>query len=156
MSKSIVIELTSAIVWGGQIQPAGTEIEVTEIEARHYMQRGKAVLAKGEELQLGNAQPLTTQTISGGSLNGQETAPLNTVDLSKLTVEQLHEYARAKSFTISPGTTKKADIQKELQDQLDRDLSKELTPAQALAVDPQHAPLEPLKEIDLDENKEVK
>lgn len=149
MSKSIVIELTGAIVWGGVIQPAGTEIEVTEIEARHYMQRGKAKLAQGEVLELGNAQPLTTQTISGGaSASEQETAPLNTVDLSKLTVEQLHEYAVAKSFTITK--TKKADIQAELQAQLDHDLSKELTDAQAAELAAKNTS-EPLKTDDLKE-----
>lgn len=154
MSKSIVVELTGAVVFGGQIQPAGTEIEVTEIEARQLMHRGKAKLAEGEELTLGNAQALTTQTISGGvSASGQETAPLNTVDLSKMTIEQLNEYARAKSYTISPQNTKKADIQKELQAQLDRDLSKELTDGQAATVVPDHAPLEPLKEIDLKDDK---
>lgn len=153
MSKSIVIQLTSAIVFGGQIQPAGTEIEVTEIEARHYMQRGKAKLAEGEVLELGNAQPLTTQTINGGaSASEQETAPLNTVDLSKLTIDQLHEYARAKSFTISPSSTKKADIQKELQEQLDRDLSKELTDAQAAELAAKNTS-EPLKQVDLEQNK---
>lgn len=153
MSKSIVIQLTGAIVWGGVIQPAGTEIEVTEIEARHFMQRGKAKLAEGEVLELGNAQPLTTQTINGGvSANGQETAPLNNVDLSKLTIEQLHEYARAKSFTISPSSTKKADIQKELQEQLDRDLSKELTDAQAAELAAKNTS-EPLKQVDI-ESKE--
>ncbi len=154
MSKSIVIELTAALVWGGQIQPAGTEIEVTEIEARKYLQNGKAKLAEGEVLELGNAQPLTTQTINGGvSASEQETAPLNTVDLSKLSIEQLHEYARAKSFTISPKNTKKADIQKELQEQLDRDLSKELTDAQAAELAAKNTS-EPLKEIDLEKNKE--
>lgn len=154
MSKTIVIELTGAIVWGGVIQPAGTEIEVTEIEARHYMQRGKAKLAEGEVLELGNAQPLTTQTINGGaSANGQEIAPLNTVDLSKLTIEQLHEYARAKSYTISPQNTKKAAIQQELQEQLDRDLSKELTDAQAAELAAKNTS-EPLKETDLKDEKE--
>lgn len=153
MSKSIVLEVTSAIVLGGQIQPVGSEIEVTEIEARMLMQRGKAKLAEGEVLDMGNAQALTTQTIYGENGNGLETAPLNTVDLSKMTVEQLHEYARAKSFTVTK--TKKADIQAELQEQLDHDLSKELTDAQAAELAAKNTS-EPLKEADLEELKERK
>jgi hypothetical protein len=99
-------------------------------------------------LELGNAQPLTTQTIFGSSQNDLETAPLNAVDLSKLTIEQLHEYARAKSFTVTK--TKKGDIQAELQEQLDRDLSKELTDDQAAELAAKNTS-EPLKEVDLNE-----
>lgn len=151
MSKTLIIELTSAIVWGGQIAPAGTEIEVTEIEARHFMQRGKAVLAEGEVLSLG-AGPFTTAQTSGET--GSDvvpTSPLNTVDLSKMTVEQLQEWAKAKSFTVTG--TKKADIQKELQDQLDYEASKELNDAQSAGVVTQ-PPLEPLREADLKKTQE--
>lgn len=152
MSKTIVIELTSAIVWGGVIQPAGTEIEVTEIEARHYMTRGKAVLAEGEALELGTGPFTTTGQAGNSGSDVVPTSPLNTVDLSKLTVEQLHEWAKAKSFTVT--ATKKADIQKELQDQLDYEASKELSDNQAAGVVTNPAPLEPLREADLNEKKE--
>lgn len=129
MSKTIVIELTGAIVWGGVIQPAGTEIEVTEIEARHFMQRGKAKLAEGESLELGKGG-LTVETLTGNNLSGADpTSPLNEIDLTKLTIDQLLEWAKAKSFTVT--ATKKDLILAELQSQLDAESQKDLTDIQA-------------------------
>lgn len=122
--NSLYVKLTAAMMMGGQMMRAGSEVEVTEIEARKLLQRGRCVLAEGETLDP-KVGPMTTASLSGEDGNTSvETSPLNLVDLSALTVDQLREYAEAKSFTIT--ATKKADIVAELQAQQDHDNAQEL------------------------------
>lgn len=54
MSKTIFLKLTSAIAIDGQIIPASkpgrpSVVEVSELEAKNFLDRGKAILATAED-----------------------------------------------------------------------------------------------------------
>lgn len=67
--KSVLLKLTSAIVISGSIAKAGEVVEVTELEAKNLLARGK------------------------GELHGEQPADEVDFDLSKKTKDQLLEIA---------------------------------------------------------------
>ena len=58
-TKSVNVELTSAVVVNGEIATAGEVIEVTEKAARNLMRRGKAVLADEQPVDESELSELT-------------------------------------------------------------------------------------------------
>lgn len=67
--KSVLLKLTSAIAIGGAIAKAGEVVEVTELEAKNLLARGK------------------------GKLHDEQPADTDDLDLSKKTKDQLLEIA---------------------------------------------------------------
>lgn len=67
--KSVLLKLTSAIAIGGAIAKAGEVVEVTELEAKNLLARGK------------------------GKLHDEQPADADDLDLSKKTKDQLLEIA---------------------------------------------------------------
>jgi len=115
MSKNLlVLRVTSAMMIGGQIQKAGTLIEVTEQEATQYLGRKKAVLVEGE---LSEAGPFSSRQTGGnlpdsGNVNITDLQRVNDthqVDLDGMTLDQLKEYA-SKVHSEIPLNQKKADL----------------------------------------------
>lgn len=50
MSKTVLLKLTSAITIGGEIAKRGDVIEVSEVEAKNLLSRGKAELNEEQQL----------------------------------------------------------------------------------------------------------
>ena len=111
----LVMRITSAMMVGGQIQRAGTLIEVTEQEAQIYMGRNKAVLVEGELTETG---PFASRQ-TGGNLPGKDVnlSDLQTVndthkvDLDGMNLEELKEYTSKVHSEINLNQ-KKADLLK--------------------------------------------
>lgn len=91
MSKTIFLVLTSAIAISGGICRKGSLVEVSELEAKNLLGRGKARLA----------------TVDDGAPVADESAD-DGVDLSKLNKAQLSELAT--SMGIEPGELTKAEL----------------------------------------------
>lgn len=67
--KSVLIKLTSAIAIAGAIAKAGEVVEVTELEAKNLLARGK------------------------GKLNAEQPADADDLDIEKMTKDQLIDLA---------------------------------------------------------------
>lgn len=67
--KSVLIKLTSAIAISGAIAKAGEVVEVTELEAKNLLARGK------------------------GKLNAEQPADADDLDIEKMTKDQLIDLA---------------------------------------------------------------
>jgi len=67
--KSVLLKLTSAIAINGSIAKAGEVVEVTELEAKNLLSRGK------------------------GELHGEQPAHDDDLDIGKMTKDQLLEIA---------------------------------------------------------------
>lgn len=93
MSKTIFLVLTSAIAIDGGICRAGSLVEVSELEAKNFLHRGKARLATADD-----GAPVDDA--------GEDEAP--GVDLSSLNKAQLVELAT--SMGIEPGELTKAQL----------------------------------------------
>lgn len=91
MSKTIFLVLTSAIAISGAICRKDSLVEVSELEAKNLLARGKARLATAED-----GAPIADE--DGG----------DAVDLSKLNKAQLAELAT--SLGIEPGDMTKAEL----------------------------------------------
>lgn len=88
MSKTYVLKLTSALVIAGVVCRPGELVEVSELEAKNFLARGKAELA----------------TTDDGVEEEQEEPGDD--DLSKLTKEQLLAKAKELDVDIGSGATK--------------------------------------------------
>lgn len=96
MSKTIFLVLTSAIAIDGGICRAGSLVEVSELEAKNFLHRGKARLATAED-----GAPVDDADES--SEDGERA-----VDLSRLNKAQLVELAT--TLGIEPGELTKAQL----------------------------------------------
>lgn len=85
--KSYVLKLTCAIAIDGQINKAGSLVEVSEAEAKNFLHRGKAVLATEED---------------GVELQEEQTS----TDYSSWTKHALLEYAKQHGLEVASGMTK--------------------------------------------------
>ncbi len=88
MSKNYVLKLTSALVISGVVCRAGELVEVSELEAKNFLARGKAELA----------------TVEDGAEEDQDEPGDD--DLSKLTKDQLLAKAKELEISIGSGATK--------------------------------------------------
>jgi hypothetical protein len=88
MSKSIYLRLTSAIAIDGGICRAGSIVEVSELEAKNLLHRGKAVLATEED-----GVPVADE----GDLNP---------DFSKMKKAELLQFCEANDIQADDGMTK--------------------------------------------------
>lgn len=86
--KSYVLKLAGAVAIDGQISRAGSLIEVSEMEAKNLLHRGKAVLATAED---------------GVEQHEDEDQG---EDLSKLNKAELLEHAKGLGVEVSDGMTK--------------------------------------------------
>lgn len=114
--KLLQMRVTSAMMLGGQIQKAGTVIEVTEQEARIYQSRNKAVLVEGELSETGPfASRQTGENLPGNGgvkiTDLQRVNDTHQVDLDAMTLDQLKEYA-SKVHSEIPLNQKKGDLLK--------------------------------------------
>lgn len=87
--KSYVLKLTSAIAIDGQIHKAGSLVEVSEAEAKNFLDRGKAVLATSED-----------------GVEQEDHAEYVEIELSKLSKVELLEVAKRDGIPIADGMTK--------------------------------------------------
>lgn len=87
MRETIFLVLTSAIAIDGGICRAGSLVEVSELEAKNFLHRGKARLATAED---------------GAPVDDEPEA----VDLSKLNKAKLLEFCAANQITADEGMTK--------------------------------------------------
>lgn len=89
--KTYVLKLTSALAIGGAICRAGSLVEVSELEAKNFLHRGKAVLATAADgVDHDQEDP-----------NGQADT-----DLSKMSKAELLEFAKSNEIEVSDGMTK--------------------------------------------------
>ena len=88
MSKTIFLVLTSAIVISGGICRAGSLVEVSELEAKNLLARGKARLATADD-----GAPV---------VDSADDAP----DLSKMNKAQLLQFCEANEIQADDGMTK--------------------------------------------------
>jgi len=88
MSKNYFLKLTSALVISGVVCRAGELVEVSELEAKNFLARGKAELA----------------TVEDGVEEDQDEPGED--DLSKLTKDQLLAKAAELEISIGSGATK--------------------------------------------------
>lgn len=93
MSKSIFLVLTSAIAIDGGICKKDALVEVSELEAKNLLHRGKARLATADD---------------GAPANGDEDDG-GLPDLSKLKKPQLLELVKALNLTIEGADNMKLD-----------------------------------------------
>lgn len=87
MSKSIFLVLTSAIAIDGSICKAGALVEVSELEAKNFLHRGKARLATAED---------------GVPERDEEEAP----DVSKMNKAELLQFCAANNIEADNDMTK--------------------------------------------------
>ncbi len=85
--KSYVLKLTCAIAIDGQINKAGSLVEVSEAEAKNFLHRGKAVLATEED---------------GVEQQEEQTG----TDYSSWTKPALLDYAKQRGLEVTSGMTK--------------------------------------------------
>ncbi len=85
--KSYVLKLTCAIAIDGQINKAGSLVEVSEAEAKNFLHRGKAVLATEED---------------GVEQQEEQTG----TDYSSWTKPALLDYAKQRGLEVASGMTK--------------------------------------------------
>ena len=88
MSKTYILKLTSALVIAGTVCRPGELVEVSELEAKNFLARGKAELATAED-----------------GVEEAQDAPGDD-DLAKLTKEQLLAKAKELEVEIGSGATK--------------------------------------------------
>lgn len=90
MSKSIFLVLASAIAIDGGICRAGSVVEVSELEAKNFLSRGKARLATAAD---------GVETEAAG-VDGEKP------DVSRMNKAQLLEFCAANEIEIEDGMTK--------------------------------------------------
>ena len=90
--KSYFLKLTGALVIDGNIATRGSIVEVSELEAKNFLARGKAVLATAAD---GVEQP-----------EDEEEAEEQSVDLSRLNKAKLLEHAHGLSLDVTDAMTK--------------------------------------------------
>lgn len=91
MSKTIFLVLTSAIAIDGGICRAGSLVEVSELEAKNFLHRGKARLATAED---------------GVPVEDSDEGGAPAVDLSRMNKAKLLEFCAANQITADEGMTK--------------------------------------------------
>lgn len=89
MSKTYILKLTSALCISGVVCRAGELVEVSELEAKNFLARGKAELATADE----------------ADLTVEQEAPADD-ELSKLNKEQLLAKAKELGVDIGSGASK--------------------------------------------------
>lgn len=89
MAKSYVLKLTSAVAIDGAISKAGSLVELSELEAKNLLARGKGVLATAED---------------GLDLDDEQAEP--GTDLAKLNKADLLDLAKTKGVDVADGMTK--------------------------------------------------
>jgi hypothetical protein len=87
MRQTIFLVLTSAIAIDGGICRAGSLVEVSELEAKNFLHRGKARLATAED---------------GAPVDDEPEA----LDLSKMSKAKLLDFCEASQITADDGMTK--------------------------------------------------
>lgn len=91
MNKSIFLVLTSAIAIDGAIARAGSLVEVSELEAKNLLHRGKARLATAED---------------GAPADESADSESDKPDLSRMNKAQLLEFCAANQIEVNDSMTK--------------------------------------------------
>lgn len=104
MSKSIYLVLTSAIAIDGNICRKGSMIEVSEVEAKNLLHRGKARLATAED----GVEQDELQDVEVGQTGSVDDDEGNDTDITRMNKTQLTELAT--QMGIEPGEMTKAQL----------------------------------------------